>query len=64
MYQREITIRVKAPRPAGLRVVRRGGRKYVVVPLRGDAPRKAEAFDWMKPGNEPGGKEGAWSADV
>lgn len=61
MYQWEITIRVKWPRPAGLRVVRRGGRKYAVVPPQADAPRKAEALDWRKPGNEPGGKEDAES---
>lgn len=51
----------RKPQSGGLRVTRRGRRKYVVIPPYGAEPRKAEAFDWRKPGNAPEGKEGAWS---
>lgn len=49
MFQKEIVISVKRRRPEGLRVVRRGRRKYVVVPPEAfrAAPKRAP-YDWAK----------------
>lgn len=47
----------------GGNVRRHCGRLYIVVRPQGDAPRKAEAFDWRKDGAEPEGKEGADGAN-
>ena len=50
MWQKEIVIRVKKRRtkgPEGLRVVRRGWRKYAVVPAQGAAPKR-EPYDRAK----------------
>lgn len=47
MWQKEITIRVKMRRPEGLRVVRRGGRKYVVAPS-APKPKREPCYDWAK----------------
>lgn len=47
----------------GGNVRRRCGRLYIVVPPQDGAPRKAEAFDWRKGGNEPEGNGGAESAN-
>lgn len=52
MWQEEIVICVKKRRtkgPEGLRVVRRGRRKYVVVPPEAFAPTPKRApYDWAK----------------